>query len=82
MEQSNSMSTETVDRTSHLVSAKLDNETVYSLRLIVTLESGEKIVSESQNFKVGDLANNAKSNGSVSVQRKTAATVRCVEAKP
>lgn len=73
---------ETVDRTSHLVSAKLDNETVYRLRLIVTLESGEKIVSESQNFRVGDLANNAKSNGAVSVQRKTAATVRCVEAKP
>ena len=73
---------ETVDRTSHMVSAKLDSETVYSLRLIVTLESGEKIVSESQNFRVDGLANNAKSNGAVSVQRKTAATVRCVEAKP
>ena len=73
---------ETVDRTSHLVSAKLENETVYSLRLIVTLESGERIVSESQNFKVGDLTNNAKSIGAVSVQKKTAATVRCVEAKP
>lgn len=73
---------ETVDRTSHLVSAKLENENVYSLRLIVTLESGERIVSESQNFKVGDLTNNAKSIGAVSVQKKTAATVRCVEAKP
>lgn len=73
---------ETVDRISHLVSAKLDNETVYSLRLIVTLESGERIVSESQNFKVGDLTNNAKSGGAVTVQKKTAATVRCVEAKP
>ncbi len=73
---------ETVDQTSHVVSAKLDNETVYSLRLIVTLESGERIVSESQNFKVGDLTNNAKSSGAVSVQKKTAATVRCVEAKP
>lgn len=73
---------ETVDETSHVVSAKLDSETVYSLRLIVTLESGEKIVSESQNFRVGDLPNKAKSNGAVSVQRKTAATVRCVEAKP
>jgi len=65
-----------------VVSAELDNETVYSLRLIVTLESGERIVSESQNFKVGDLTNNAKSSGAVSVQKTTAATVRCVEAKP
>ena len=73
---------ETVDKTSHVVSAKLDNETVYKLRMIVTLESGERILSESQTFKVGDLTNNAQSNGAVSVQKKTAATVRCVEAKP
>ncbi len=65
-----------------MVSAKLDNETVYKLRMIVTLESGERILSESQTFKVGDLTNNAQSNGAVSVQKKTAATVRCVEAKP
>ena len=72
---------ETPDKTSHLVTAELNSETVYKLRLIVILESGERVVSESQNFKVGDLTKGSRSPGNIEIRKKTTASVRCVEVK-
>lgn len=72
---------ETGDKTSYLVTAGLDAEIVYRLRLIVTLDDGEKIVSESMNFTVNDLKNGSRSFGSISIRKKTAASVRCVEVR-
>lgn len=72
---------ETDERTSYLVTAELDPETTYRLRLIVTLESGERIVSESQDFRMSDLKGKTQSTGTIKVQKKTTASVRCVEVK-
>lgn len=72
---------ETADQTSYLVTAELDKEAVYRLRLIANLENGERIVSESQNFKISDLAKSTQSTGTIQVRKRTAATVRCVEVK-
>ena len=71
---------ETAGETSHLVTAALDSETVYRLRLIANLENGERVVSESQNLKLSDLSEGVQSPGII-VRKKTSASVRCVEAK-
>ncbi|MBX3290005.1 MAG: hypothetical protein KF855_11745 [Acidobacteria bacterium] len=72
---------ETDERTSYLVTAELDPETTYRLRLIVKLESGERIVSESQDFRMSDLKRKSQSTGTIKMQKKTTASVRCVEVK-
>lgn len=72
---------ETADQTSHVVPTKLNEETVYRLRLIAKLESGERVVSESQNFKIGYLIKGSQSPGNLTIRKKTAASVRCVEVK-
>ena len=71
---------ETAGGTSHLVTAALDSETVYRLRLIANLENGERVVSESQNLKISDLTKGLQSSGNID-RKKTSASVRCVEAK-
>lgn len=72
---------ETADETSYLVSVPLDKEKVYRWKLIATLKEGERVVSESQNFKVGDPRNGTRSPESTGVRKKTAASVRCAEVK-
>lgn len=72
---------ETSDKTSYLVTAKLDPEIIYRLRLVASLENGERIVSESKNFTINDLKKGSRSFGSNVVRKKTAASVRCVEVK-
>lgn len=72
---------ETSDQISYLVKAELDTKAVYRLRLIATLENGDRIVSESQNFKVDELTKGSQSLGNIGVRKKTAASVRCVEVK-
>ncbi|MBX3290401.1 MAG: hypothetical protein KF855_13770 [Acidobacteria bacterium] len=72
---------ETADETSYLVKAELVKETIYRLRLIATLKSDERIVSESRNFKVSDLTLESKSVGNIGSGRRTSATVRCAEVK-
>jgi hypothetical protein len=72
---------ETADKTSHVVRTKLDEETVYRLRLIAKLENGERIVSESQNFKFSDLAKGSSQSLGKTGSKKTSASVRCVEVK-
>lgn len=67
----------TDDETSYLVTADLEKDTVYRLRLIATLENGERIVSESQDFRVSEL----KEGTRTLIRKKTPATVRCVEVK-
>lgn len=67
--------------TSYLVTTHLDPETTYRLKLIVTLESGERIVSESQDFKISDLIGKAASTDTIRTQKKTVVSVRCVEVK-
>lgn len=65
---------ETADETSYLVTVPLDTETVYRWKLIAKLKNGERIISESQNFRVGG-------GRAIPVRKRTAATVRCVEGK-
>ncbi len=72
---------ETSDKTSYLVTAELDPETTYRLRLIATLENGERIVSEAQDFRVSDLIGKAPSADTIRTRKKTVASVRCVEVK-
>lgn len=75
---------ETSDQTSYLVKANLDEKTIYRLRLIATLESGERIVSESQNLKIENLKASPQTMGNLgnlSFKKRTAATVRCLEVK-
>lgn len=72
---------ETDSKTSYLVTEPLDDETFYRLRLIATLDNGERIVSESQNFKIRDLKRRSQSPGLITLRKKTAAAVRCVEVK-
>lgn len=72
---------ETPDQTTYLVTAKLEEKSVYRLRLIATLETGERIASEAQNFKLEDLKQGAVKMGSLIVRRRTPATVRCPEVK-
>lgn len=69
------------DKTSYLVTAELDAETIYRVRLIVTLNHDERIVSESMNFTVNDLKKGSGSLGKIGIRKKAAASVRCVEAK-
>lgn len=71
---------ETADATSYLVKAALDSATAYRFRLIVNLENGERVVSESQNLKISDLTKGSQSLGNI-VRKKTSASVRCVEVK-
>lgn len=72
---------ETADQTSYLVTTKLAPEKVHRLRLIASLENGERIVSESQNFTINDLKNGPRSFSGNGGRKKTAASVRCVEVK-
>ncbi|MGD9560885.1 MAG: fibronectin type III domain-containing protein [Pyrinomonadaceae bacterium] len=72
---------ETSDQTSYLVKANLDEKTIYRFRLIATLESGERIVSESQNLKIENLKASPQTAGNLTVKKRTAATVRCLEVK-
>ena len=65
---------ETADKTTYLVTIPLDTETVYRWKLIATVKNGERIVSESQNFRIGG-------SRPIPVRRRTAAAVRCVEGK-
>lgn len=70
---------ETPDQTTYLVTAKLEEKSVYRLRLIATLETGERIASEARNFKLEDLKQGAVKMGNLIVRRRTSATVRCPE---
>ena len=72
---------ETADETSHLVTAELEKETVYRLRLIAKLENGERVVSESRNFRISNPAKDSQSAGDLTTRKRTAASVRCVEVK-
>lgn len=72
---------ETSDQISYRVKANLDTKTVYRIRLIATLENGDRIVSESRNFTVDELDKGSQSLGNIGVRKKTAASVRCVEVK-
>ncbi|HMM81499.1 MAG TPA: hypothetical protein PKC65_15915 [Pyrinomonadaceae bacterium] len=72
---------ETNSKTSYLVTGTLDNETFYRLRLIATLENGERIVSESQNFRISDLKKGSQFRGAVTLRKRTAAAVRCLEVR-
>jgi hypothetical protein len=72
---------ETPDQTTYLVTAKLEEKSVYRLRLIATLETGERIASEAQNFKLEDLKQGAVKIRNLMVRTRTAATVRCPEVK-
>lgn len=72
---------ETSEKTSYLVTAELDPETTYRLRMIATLENGERIVSESHNFTMNELKKGSRSFGNTGSSKKTVAPVRCVEVK-
>lgn len=71
---------ETESATSYVSSAKLEPETTYKWKLVVSLKGGRTILATSQNFRPVDLQEN-KRGTSITLRKKRAASVRCSEDK-
>ncbi len=69
---------ETESQTSYITTAILDPDTAYKWKLVIGLQGGRTLVATSRNFRLTDLKENGRS---ITLRRKTAASVRCTEDK-
>lgn len=71
---------ESESETSYITIARLDPETTYKWKLVVTLKGGRTILATSRNFRLGDLKEN-EGGRNIVLRKKTAASVRCTEGR-